>query len=39
MAKVLLDMAVSLDGFVGVPDGADVGLYDWYFKPSKVSHH
>jgi hypothetical protein len=29
MAKVLLDMAVSLDGFVGGPGGADVGLYDW----------
>jgi dihydrofolate reductase len=37
MAKVLLDMAVSLDGFVGGPGGADVGLYDWYFKPSEVS--
>jgi dihydrofolate reductase len=37
MAKVLLDMAVSLDGFVGGLDGADVGLYDWYFNPSEVS--
>ncbi len=37
MAKVLLDMAVSLDGFVGGPGGADVGLYDWYFNPSEVS--
>jgi dihydrofolate reductase len=37
MSKVLLDMAVSLDGFVGGPDGADVGLYDWYFNPSEVS--
>jgi len=37
MAKVLLDMAISLDGFVGGPDGADVGLYDWYFNPSEVS--
>ena len=32
MAKVLLDMAISLDGCVGGPDGADVGLYDWYFS-------
>jgi dihydrofolate reductase len=37
MAKVLLDMAVSLDGFVGGPGGADAGLYDWYFNPSEVS--
>jgi dihydrofolate reductase len=37
MARVLLDMAVSLDGFVGGPGGADVGLYDWYFNPSEVS--
>ena len=37
MAKVLLDMAVSLDGFVGGPGGADVALYDWYFDPSEVS--
>jgi hypothetical protein len=37
MAKVLLDMAVSLDGFIGGPGGADVGLYDWYFNPSEVS--
>ena len=34
---VLLDMAVSLDGIVGGPDGEDVGLYDWYFDPSPVS--
>ena len=37
MAKVLLDMAISLDGYVGGPEGADVGLYDWYFNPSEVS--
>jgi dihydrofolate reductase len=37
MAKVLLDMAISLDGFVGGPGGADVGLYDWYFNPSEAS--
>jgi hypothetical protein len=37
MAKVLMDMAVSLDGYVGGPGGADVGLYDWYFNPSEVS--
>ena len=37
MAKVLLDMAVSIDGFVGGSDGEDVGLYDWYFNPSEMS--
>lgn len=37
MAKVLLDMAVSLDGFVAGAGGADAGLYDWYFNPSEVS--
>jgi dihydrofolate reductase len=37
MARVLLDMAISVDGFVSGPDGADVGLYDWYFDPSEAS--
>lgn len=37
MAKVLLDMAMSLDGCVRGPDGTDVGLYDWYFEPSSIS--
>ncbi|HEY0602055.1 MAG TPA: hypothetical protein VGD58_04045, partial [Herpetosiphonaceae bacterium] len=34
MGNVLLDMAISLDGFVGGPNEEDVGLYDWYFAPS-----
>src|SRR4249920_1827287 len=37
MADVLLDMAISLDGFVAGPGGADAGLYDWYVNPSEVS--
>lgn len=37
MTGVLLDMAISLDGMVAGPDGADVGLYDWYFDPSPAS--
>ena len=37
MSKVLLDMAISLDGFVGGPGGSDVGLYEWYFDPSEKS--
>lgn len=34
MGSVLLDMAISLDGFVGGLKGQDAGLYDWYFTPS-----
>jgi dihydrofolate reductase len=37
MARVLLDMAVSLDGLICGPGGSDGGLYDWYFDPSEVS--
>jgi hypothetical protein len=37
MSKVLLDMAISLDGFVGGPGGSDAGLYEWYFDPSEKS--
>jgi dihydrofolate reductase len=37
MPKVLLDMAISLDGFICRPDGSDGGLYDWYFAPSAAS--
>jgi riboflavin biosynthesis pyrimidine reductase len=29
MSKVFLDMAMSLDGFIGSTSGEDVGLYDW----------
>jgi dihydrofolate reductase len=34
MSKVLLDMAVSLDGFIAGPNGEDAGLHDWFFPPS-----
>ena len=37
MARVLLDIAVSLDGLICGPGGADGGLYDWYFNPTQVS--
>jgi dihydrofolate reductase len=37
MGSVLLDMAISLDGYVGGADGQDVGLYDWYGDPSPQS--
>lgn len=32
MAQVLLDMAMSLDGYIAGPDGADWGLHDWFFE-------
>jgi dihydrofolate reductase len=37
LADVLLDMAISLDGFIAGPGGADAGLYNWYFNPSEAS--
>jgi dihydrofolate reductase len=37
MAEVLLDMAVSLDGLIAGPGGADAGLNDWYFNPTEAS--
>ncbi|MBJ8338768.1 dihydrofolate reductase family protein [Antrihabitans sp. YC3-6] len=32
MRGVLLDMAVSLDGYISTPEGGDAGLYNWYFS-------
>ncbi|MET0965904.1 MAG: dihydrofolate reductase family protein [Nakamurella sp.] len=37
VSPVLLDMAISLDGFVGRADSTDPGLYDWYFDPPAQS--
>lgn len=34
MSTVLLDMAMSLDGFISAPNNEDGGLHDWYFAPS-----
>ena len=34
MSKVILDMAMSLDGFIAGPDDADIGLHNWFFSPS-----
>ena len=31
VGKVVLDMAVSLDGYICGPNGEDGGLHDWYF--------
>ena len=33
MGKVILDMSMSLDGFIAGPHGEDGGLYNWYFAP------
>ncbi|GGR96524.1 dihydrofolate reductase family protein [Deinococcus sedimenti] len=33
MSRVFLDLALSLDGFMAAPGGADGGLHDWYFAP------
>ncbi len=37
MGKVILDMAMSLDGFISGLNNADAGLYDWYFAPAPPS--
>ena len=34
MANVLLDMAMSLDGFISGPKGEDHGLHDYFFSPA-----
>jgi hypothetical protein len=34
MANVLLDMAMSLDGFVSGLNGEDHGLHDYFFSPA-----
>ncbi len=34
MAYVLLDMAMSLDGFICGPNGEDFGLHDYFFAPT-----
>lgn len=33
MGKVLLDMAISLDGFVAGPNDEGWSLHDWFFTP------
>ncbi|MGY1829552.1 hypothetical protein ACI8AA_03875 [Geodermatophilus sp. SYSU D01180] len=37
MARVLPDTAVSVDGLVSGPGGADVGLHDWFPAPPEGS--
>lgn len=34
MARVVLDMAMSLDGFIAGPNDEDRGLHDYFFSPS-----
>jgi len=37
MGKVLLDMAMSLDGYLARPHDEDGGLHNWYFSPAPKS--
>jgi dihydrofolate reductase len=37
MGIVILDMAMSLDGFIAGPNNDDAGLYNWYFAPAPPS--
>ncbi len=37
MGNVILDMAVSLDGFIATRDGGDGGIMNWYFSPAPPS--
>jgi dihydrofolate reductase len=37
MGKVVLDMAMSLDGFVAAPNDEDGGLHNYFFSPSDVT--
>ena len=34
MPNVLLDMAMSLDGYISGPNGEDHGLHDYFFSPA-----
>ena len=37
MGKVVLDMAMPLDGFVSAPNDEDGGLHNYFFSPSDVT--
>lgn len=37
MAKLMIDVSMSLDGCVATHDGQDGGLNDWYFSPPEPS--
>ena len=34
MGKVIVDMSMSLDGFIAGPNDEDGGLHDYFFSPS-----
>jgi hypothetical protein len=34
MSNVILDMAMSLDGFAAGPNGEDRELNEWFFSPA-----
>lgn len=37
MNKVVVDMSMSLDGFISVPTDNDFALHNWYFNPAPAS--
>jgi len=34
MGKVILDMSMSVDGFIAGPNDEDGGLHNYFFSPS-----
>jgi len=38
MGIVLLDMSISLDGYIAGPNGESGRLYDWYFAPESQTN-
>jgi dihydrofolate reductase len=39
MTKVIIDLQMSLDGFINAPDGGDGGLHNWYFAEYDDPNH
>lgn len=37
MGNVIIDMSVSLDGFIAGPNDEDAGLHHWFFSPSDTT--
>jgi dihydrofolate reductase len=35
MGRIILDMAISVDGFISGPNDEDRGLHDYFFAPSR----
>jgi dihydrofolate reductase len=39
MPKVIIDLQMSLDGFINAPDGGDGNLHNWYFAEYDDPNH